>query len=315
MSARIALFCGGVGGAKMAAGLAAVLPAADLQVVVNVGDDFVFCGLHISPDLDTVMYTLAGLNDQDRGWGLRDESWKVSQCLSRLGGPAWFRLGDADLATHLTRTDRLSRGLSLSEVSEELCRAFGVAQPVSPITDAPVRTRIQTSQGLLDFQDYFVRHGAEPAASAILYAGADSACLAPAVAACLRSSRLEAIVLAPSNPWLSIGPMLALPEARSALEATGLPVLAVSPIIGGRAVKGPAAKLMGELGFEVSAYGVAKYYENLITHYVIDTVDAHLADRIRDLGMQVLVTDTLIPSIEQQQRLAGEMLRAVSTGG
>lgn len=316
MSRRVVLFCGGVGGARMAAGFAAAMPADDLRILVNVGDDFRFCGLAISPDLDTVMYTLAGLNDEARGWGLRDESWRASQRTAALGGPAWFQLGDQDLGTHLTRTALLAEGHALGEVTRRLCAALGVAPAVIPVTDAPVRTRVRTTTATLDFQDYFVRQRAEPVAKEILYEGAEEAALAPAAAAALADPALGAIVFAPSNPVLSIDPMLAVPGLRAALAAArgrvpGVPVLAVSPILGGAAVKGPAAKLMRELGHEVSAFGVAQYYRGLITHFAIDTRDAALAPRIEALGLRVIVTDILIPRLPEQQRLAGELLAAL----
>ena len=312
MTARIALFCGGVGGARMAAGFAAAMAPGELQVLVNVGDDFRFCGLDICPDLDTVMYTLAGANDTQRGWGLRDESWTASKRTAELGGPAWFQLGDRDLATHLTRADLLAKGRSLSEVTAALCQAHGVRHRVAPVSDAPVRTQIRTGTGnetaLLDFQDYFVRLRAEPVALEVLYAGAEQAALSPDARSCLAGKTLEAVVFAPSNPWLSLAPMLAVAGMREALAKARVPVLAVSPIIEGKAIKGPAAKLLAELGLEVSAYGVAQYYRGLVTHFVLDSRDTALAPRIAALGMQVHCTDILIPGPVEQRRLADEVL-------
>ena len=309
---KVALFCGGVGGARMAAGFAAALPPEQLQVIVNVGDDFKFCGLDICPDLDTVMYTLAGVNDEKRGWGLRGETWTASRRTAELGGPSWFQLGDQDIATHLTRTDLLARGHTLSQATEALCRSHGIAHGVAPVSDAPVRTRIRTAAGnentLLDFQDYFVRLRAEPVAREVLYSGATDAALSPAAQAALRDKALTAVVLAPSNPWLSIAPMLAVRGMRAALRALKAPIVAVSPIIAGKAVKGPAAKLLAELGCEVSAFGVAQYYQGLATHFVIDASDAALAERIAALGMQVHCTDILIPGVAEQRRLAEDIL-------
>lgn len=309
------LLCGGVGGARMANGFAAAMAPEDLQIVVNVGDDFVFCGLNVSPDLDTVMYTLAGLNDTQRGWGLRDETWTASRRTAELGGPAWFQLGDRDLATHLTRTSRLTEGESLSAVTAKLCQAVGVRYHVVPVSDQQIRTRIRTADALLDFQDYFVRLKAEPVASQILYAGAGEAQLTAATRLALDNTRLQAVILAPSNPWLSVGPMLAIPELKTTLQRlrTRTPIIAISPIIAGQAIKGPAAKLLGELGHEVSAFGVAEYYKGLVTHFVIDQGDAHLAERIRALGMQVHCSDILIPTPAQQTRLAQELLALVSS--
>lgn len=311
---RIALFCGGVGGARMAAGFAALMPPEDLSILVNVGDDFRFCGLAISPDLDTVMYTLAGLNDEQRGWGLRDETWTASRRTAELGGPAWFQLGDHDIGTHFTRTALLEEGRTLSEVTRHLCDALKLRAALSPVTDAPLRTQVRTPLGLLDFQDYFVRHRAVPEASEILYQGAGEAPLSAAARAALDDPALSAIVFAPSNPVLSLEPMLAVQGMRAAIaraRARGVPVIAVSPILGGEAVKGPAAKLLRELGHEVSAWGVAKYYEGLVSHFLIDTRDAALTARIQALGMQVVCTDIMIPRLPEQQRLAAELLAVV----
>lgn len=302
----------------MAAGFAAVLEPGELQIIVNVGDDFRFCGLDICPDLDTVMYTLAGENDTQRGWGLRGETWIASQRTAELGGPAWFQLGDRDIATHLTRADLLARGHSLSEVTAALCQAHGIHHRIAPVSDAPVRTKIRTAAGnentLLDFQDYFVRLRAEPVAREILYEGADTAPLSPDVRACLCDPALQAVVLAPSNPWLSIVPMLAVAGMRNTLQQLKAPIIAISPIIAGKAVKGPAAKLLGELGCEVSAFGVAQYYQGLATHFLIDNQDAALAPRIAALGMQVHCTDILIPTLVEQKRLASEVLALLKTG-
>jgi len=308
VSGCIALFCGGVGGAKMAAGFAATLAASDLQIIVNVGDDFEFCGLNISPDLDTVMYTLADRHDAEKGWGLRGETWTTMQRLIELGGPSWFQLGDQDIATHLWRTSLLRQGQSLSDVTHTLSRAHGIAHSIVPATDERLRTQIRTGDGLLDFQDYFVRLRAQPVALEILYAGAEHARPSPALRDCLAHPSLRAIVLAPSNPWLSLGPMLAIPGVKETLGRRGLPVIAVSPIIAGKAVKGPAAKLLGELGAEITVYGVAQFYRNVATHFVIDQQDAMHADRIRALGMKVHCTDILIPSPARQRSLAEELL-------
>ncbi len=310
---RLALFCGGVGGARMAAGFAAALDPGELQIIVNVGDDFRFCGLDICPDLDTVMYTLADVHDTQRGWGLRGETWTASKRTAELGGPAWFQLGDRDLATHLTRADLLSRGKSLSEVTAALCQTHGIRHRIAPVSDAPVRTKIRTADAMLDFQDYFVRLQAEPVASEILYEGALEASLSPEARACLSDPALQAVVLAPSNPWLSIAPMLAVAGMRETLQQLKVPIIAISPIIAGKAVKGPAAKLLAELGCEVSAFGVAQYYQAQLnrgqtTIFVIDNQDAALAPRIAALGMQVHCTEILIPTLVEQTRLAAEVL-------
>ena len=299
----------------MANGFAAAMAPENLQIVVNVGDDFVFCGLNVSPDLDTVMYTLAGLNDTQRGWGLRDETWTASQRTTELGGPAWFQLGDRDLATHLTRTAQLAAGQSLSTVTAKLCQAVGIRHSIVPVSDQQIRTRIRTVDALLDFQDYFVRLKSEPVASQILYAGAGEAQLSNPIRLALDNTQLQAVILAPSNPWLSLGPMLAIPELKTTLQRlrARTPVVAISPIIAGQAIKGPAAKLLGELGHEVSAFGVAEYYKGLVTHFVIDSNDAHLSERIRRLGMQVHCCNILIPTLVEQTRLAQELLALVTS--
>lgn len=313
---RVLLLCGGVGGARMAAGYAALLPPQDLLVAVNVGDDFVHFGLAISPDLDSVMYTLAGENDVLRGWGLRDETWVTHTRLAALGGPDWFQLGDRDLPTHLTRTALLASGQPLSAVTTTLCAGFGVHHAVTPVTDDLVRTCVRTAKGLLDFQDYFVRQRAEPVAQEVIYDGAGNAAMAPALLRALTQPGLEAIVIAPSNPWLSIEPLLAMPALRHALAHRTVPVIVVSPIIGGKAVKGPAAKLLAELGHETSAWGIARHYADhggLVDAFVLDRTDAHLQQRIEALGMRVLCTDILIPAREEQSRLAHELMAFVPT--
>jgi len=300
----------------MAAGYAALLPPEDLLVAVNVGDDFVHFGLAISPDLDSVMYTLAAENDALRGWGLRDETWVTHTRVAKLGGPDWFQLGDRDLPTHLTRTALLASGQPLSAVTTTLCAGFGVHHAVTPVTDDLVRTCVRTAKGLLDFQDYFVRQRAEPVAQEVIYQGANDAAMAPALLRALTQSGLEAIVIAPSNPWLSIEPLLAMPALRRALAHRTVPVIVVSPIIGGKAVKGPAAKLLAELGRETSAWGIARHYADhgdLVDAFVLDRTDAHLQPRIEALGMRVLCTDILIPARDEQSRLAHELMAFVPT--
>lgn len=307
----VLLLCGGVGGARMARGFAAALSPDQLRIAVNVGDDFIHCGLTIAPDLDTVMYTLADAHDAQRGWGLRNETWNIATRVAELGGPSWFRLGDFDLATHLTRSARLAEGQSLSTVTEELCLAFGVRHRIAPVSDQTIRTEIHTDDAVLEFQEYFVRLQARPVARQIFYAGAQGARLAPAVREALSDQRLSAVFFAPSNPWLSIAPMLAIAELATALAHARVPVVAVSPIVAGHAIKGPAAKLSAELGHEVSAFGVARYYANrygCISHFVIDHRDAALAPRIRALGMEVFCSDIMIPEPLAQERLARELI-------
>ncbi len=295
---------GGVGGAKLAHGLALVLPPETLTVIVNTGDDFEHLGLTICPDLDTVTYTLAGLANPETGWGRSAETWTVLDELRRLGGPDWFRLGDRDLALHLERTRRLRAGQSLTAVTEAVTRGLGVAVRVLPMSDDPVRTMVFTDEGELAFQDYFVRRRCEPVVRALRFEGAERAAPSAAVRAALAAA--DRVILCPSNPFLSIDPILALPGMRSALQDK--PVIAVTPIVGGQAIKGPAAKLLRELGRDVSAEAVADYYASLADVFVLDQIDAALAPAIERLGLHVLVTDTLMPTREARARLARELL-------
>ena len=271
---RVIALSGGVGGAKLALGLSRVLPQGDLTVIANTGDDFEHLGLAVSPDIDTLLYTLAGLDNHATGWGRRDESWNFMAALESLGGDTWFRLGDRDLATHIERTQRLRAGQSLSQVTDDFRRRFGIAARILPMSDDPVRTRVRTKDGWLDFQPYFVRHRCEPMISAIEFAGAADARPQPELIAALADPALAAVILCPSNPFVSIEPILALRGVRAALRDCAAPVIAVSPIIGGRAVKGPTAKMMRELGLETSAAAIARRYRDLIDAYVVDHADA-----------------------------------------
>jgi LPPG:FO 2-phospho-L-lactate transferase len=315
MSGSVLALAGGVGGARLARGLAAVLPPEALTIVVNTADDFEHLGLSISPDLDTVMYTLAGLADEARGWGLRDETWRFMEALERLGGPGWFRLGDADLATHVERT-RLLASQSLSEVTAGLCRRLGVRHAVVPMSDATVRTVVRTVEGALAFQDYFVRRRAEPACLGIAFEGLDQAAPSAGFLRALEAADLAAVVVCPSNPWLSIKPILDLPGVRARLAARRVPVVAVSPFIGGRAVKGPAAKLMHELGGRASPGGLAAFYGALLDGLVIDEADA--AEVCTGAHAPALrATRTLMRGPADAARLAREVLalaRELATG-
>ena len=301
---------GGVGGAKLAAGLAQVLAPEDLTIAVNTGDDFVHLGLAISPDLDTVMYTLAGLNDTQRGWGLANETWSCMDSLRRLGAADWFQLGGRDLGTHLYRSHRLSQGATLTEVTAELCRAVGIRHAVVPMSDAPARTIIDTSEGELSFQDYFVRRHCEPAFRGIRFEG--GAALGDRLDSVLRDGALKAIIFGPSNPILSIRPFLALPGFEAALRGRSVPAVAVSPIIGNAAVKGPLAKIMTEMGTPVSALEVARLYVGLIDAFVIDVVDAPQAPAIRDLGLDVIVTPALMVDAATRNALARTVIEYCS---
>lgn len=269
--------CGGVGGAKLAAGFAALLPPEDLTIVVNTGDDFEHVGLLICPDIDTVLYTLSGRSDPAQGWGRAEESWSVMSEIGRLGGPEWFRLGDKDIALHLMRRQSLSEGHSLTAVTADLARRMGIACRVLPMADAPVRTIVHSDAGALAFQDYFVRLRCEPRVSGFEFEGAASATLSPELDAALSAPGIKAIVLCPSNPFVSIAPILSVPGLRERLRGIGAPIVAVSPIVGGQAIKGPAAKMMQELNMPVHATAVAEHYGDWIDALVVDEVDGNLA--------------------------------------
>ena len=307
----ILALAGGVGGAKLAHGLAAVLPPAELTIVVNTGDDFEHFGLHVAPDLDTMMYTLAGLANPQTGWGLAGETWEFMSAIERLGGPSWFRLGDHDLATHAERTRRLAAGEALSDVTGDFCRRLGVACRVSPMSDAQVRTFVRTDIGVLAFQHYFVRERCEPRLRALEYRGAMEAMPAPAFREALASPELQAVIVCPSNPYLSIGPMLELAGVRNALT-TRTPIIAVSPIVGGQALKGPTAKIMAELDVEPSALGIAEYYQDLVDILVIDPADAALAPRVKALGMSAVVAPIVMLTEADRRHLALECVDIAS---
>lgn len=305
---QIVALAGGVGGAKLALGLAAI--AADrLSIVVNTADDFEHLGLHVSPDLDTVMYTLAGLANPETGWGRAGETWNFMAALSQIGGESWFNLGDRDLATHVERTRRLRAGETLATVTADFCRRLGIAAAVFPMSNDPVRTVVATAdEGELDFQHWFVRRRCEPKVTAIRFAGIDNAAALPAMLTALASPELRGLVICPSNPFVSVAPILAVQDLRPAIERLRAPRVAVTPIVGGQAIKGPAAKMLAELGHSVSAQGVAACYRGLIDGFVLDQVDAGAMAEIEGLGMQVLVTDTMMRTHADKRRLAGEVL-------
>jgi len=307
-SGKIVALAGGVGGAKLALGLAGVLPAESLTVVVNTADDFEHLGLAISPDLDTVMYTLAGVANPETGWGRRDESWTVMEALRRLGGETWFRLGDKDLATHIERTRRLRSGEKLSAVTRDLAERLGVKPTLVPMSDDPVRTVVTTDRSELAFQDWFVRLRCEPVVVSLHFAGAKTARPHPAL---LDMADLRGLIVCPSNPFVSVAPIVALPGVRPAFENTRVPRVAVTPIVGGNAIKGPAAKMLAELGHDVSALGVARYYKGLIDGFVLDARDAALAPKIEALGMRVRMADTMMRNDEDKRRLAATTLEFV----
>ena len=301
----IVALAGGVGAAKLAHGLQQVLPPGDLTVIVNTGDDLELHGLAVMPDHDTVVYTLAGLADPIQGWGLAGETYAAAGMLERYGQPTWFRLGDRDLATHVVRTARRRAGERLTTVCLGLQAALGLAGPVLPMSDDPIRTRVLTDEGWLDFQDYFVRLHQAPEVHEVRFEGAASASASPEVLAALGAA--EAIVIAPSNPIVSIEPILAVPGIRAALAGArqrGVPVAAVSPIVGGRALKGPADRMLRSLGSEATALGVARRYIGLADAFVIDEVDRELGPSIAALGLRVLVTGTVMSDDADRARLA-----------
>jgi LPPG:FO 2-phospho-L-lactate transferase len=291
---------GGVGGAKLALGLAHIL-ADRLSLIVNTGDDFEHLGLYVSPDLDTALYTLGGLVNAATGWGRSDETWTFMAALEGLGGPSWFKLGDADLATHVLRTQRLKAGATLTAVTAELARRFSISARILPMCDEPLRTLVETEIGTLAFQDYFVREQCRPRLRQIRFEAATPAKPTAQVLDALADPRLAGIIICPSNPYLSVDPILAVPGLRPALKQTRLPVVAVSPIIAGRAVKGPAAKIMAELGMAADSRCVARYYAGLVDGLIIDVADADLA---ADMPVPVKVTKTLMATLEDKIALA-----------
>jgi LPPG:FO 2-phospho-L-lactate transferase len=298
---------GGIGGAKLALGLSRVLPPGRLSVVANTGDDFEHLGLSVSPDLDTLLYTLAGIDNPSTGWGRRNETWTFMKALESLGGETWFKLGDGDLAIHVERTRRRRGGETLSRITDDFRRRLGISAELLPMSDDRVRTRLLTDTGWLDFQDYFVRRECAPLVREIAFAGAAAASPYPAFLAALGDENLRAVVICPSNPFISIDPILALPGVREALRFCRAPVVAVSPIIGGRAVKGPTAKIMAELGLPVDAAAVARHYGDLLDLYVADTADAAQSE---DLGVPVTLTCCLMHTLADREALARVVLAA-----
>jgi LPPG:FO 2-phospho-L-lactate transferase len=310
MTGHVVALCGGVGGAKLAHGLSLALPPEELSVIVNTGDDFQHLALHVAPDLDSVVYALAGLSDPDRGWGRRDETWTFMAALEALGGETWFRLGDGDLAMHVERSRLLARGATLSDVTAQVCRALGIAVRVLPMSDDPLRTRVLTADGWLDFQEYFVHRQCQPAVQAFMFAGAELARAQPDALAALQRPDLRAIIICPSNPFVSVEPILAVPGIRAAIRHSGAAVIAVTPIIGGKAIKGPAAKMMAELGLEVSGAAVARHYADIIDGFVIDRSDP-LPDPLP--GVTFIRAATLMKSTGDRERLARAALQAADT--
>ncbi|HET6952417.1 MAG TPA: 2-phospho-L-lactate transferase [Acidimicrobiales bacterium] len=307
-SPSVTVLAGGVGAARLLTGMVLAVPPAAVTAVVNTGDDLVLHGLAISPDLDTVTYTVAGAIDPERGWGLRDESWQAMATLERYGGATWFGLGDRDLGTHLYRTQRLAEGASLATVTGEIARAWGLELTVLPVTDDPLRTMITLADTgeEVGFQDYFVGRQHAVPVSGVRFAGAEAAAAGPGVLAAI--GRATTVVVAPSNPIVSIGPVLAVPGVRAAVEARRESVVAISPLVGGRALKGPADRLLRELGHEDSVAGIARLYAPLAGTLVIDRVDADRAGDVRAAGLRCVVTDTIMRDPAAAAALCGAAL-------
>ena len=306
---KIIALAGGVGGAKLAHGLAQIILPENLTIIVNTGDDFEHLGLSISPDLDTVCYTLAGLENPLTGWGRLDESWQVFDNVAMLGGPDWFRLGDRDLGIHLERTRRLRNGDSLSQITNDFCKAWGVGHSILPMTDDSLHTIVNTEgQGELSFQEYFVHQGCEPTVTGFRFEGAENALPAPGVIEAIANA--DAVVFCPSNPWVSIDPILAVAGIKSACKSK--PIIAVSPIIGGKALKGPAAKMYLELGIQPSVLAIAEHYQEILSGLVFDQIDAETEPAIKALGLKTFVTDTIMQDAKGRYRLAKDVLDFVN---
>ena len=302
---KVTVLAGGVGGAKLVDGLAQILPPGKLNIIVNTGDDFEYLGLKISPDLDTVCYTLAGIANPETGWGLRDETWNTYQELAALGGPDWFHIGDHDLATHLFRMEGLRKGSKLSEVTQTLCTAWGIAHPVYPMSDDPVQTIVHTRSGeALGFQEYFVHQACQPVVESFEFLRVEKAKPVPGALQDLIES--DVVIFAPSNPWVSIGPILAIPGMLEVVSQKK--VIAVSPIIGGKALKGPTAKMYEELGIAPSAFAVASHYQDFLTGFAFDAIDAAELENIERCRIIPLVTDVIMRDQKDRIRLAKELL-------
>ncbi len=307
---HVVALSGGVGGAKLAAGLASVLSPDRLTIIVNTGDDFEHLGLTICPDIDSVVYALAGLNDAERGWGVVGETWQAMAMLRALGEADWFNLGDRDLAMHIARSWRLRDGETLSQVTARLARALDIGSAIVPMSDARVRTQIDTDAGWLDFQRYFVAEQCRPVARAIRFVGTPGAAPSPGFAETLARGDLAAVILCPSNPYLSVDPILSLDGVRDALSELEAPIVAVSPLIGGKALKGPLGKLLDELGEQGGNRAIARHYKGLIDHLIIDASDEGDAANLRADGLCVTVTQTVMRDAADRRRLARDVLAA-----
>lgn len=299
---------GGVGGAKLAFGLAQILSDGDLAVVVNTGDDFEHLGLHVSPDIDTVIYTLAKLNNQKTGWGRANETWSFMSALEQMAAPTWFQLGDRDLALNVIRTEKLRSGMTLSEFAASIAPRFGIRSHIVPMSDDRVSTLIDTNDGTLEFQDYFVRQKCRPVVQQIRYDGAEWAQPSPRFQAVMNDRDTRALIICPSNPYLSIDPILAIPGVRDWFRDSPSPIVAVSPVIAGSSVKGPTSKIMTELGLSCTVVEIANHYRGLINGIVIDESDAAAAERIERMGIKVAISNITMDSVQDKSRLAGFVL-------
>lgn len=305
---KLTALAGGVGASKFLLGLAAVIPPEAITIIANTGDDIEMFGLRISPDIDTIIYTLAGVINEATGWGLTGDTFECLTWLSRYGEAGWFNLGDRDLATHIYRTHQLSQGRSLTEVTDHIRRSLGVRPVILPMTDAYTPTRVVTDEGEMHFQEYFVRRRCEPRVKQIRFDDTASARHAPGVVSAILDA--DAVIICPSNPFISIGPILAVPGILDALKQTRAEVIAITPIVGGRALKGPAADMLRDLGHEVSARGVASVYRDFVDVFALDEVDASVEPDIKELGMRVVVTNTVMNTLEDKRRLARGVLGA-----
>ena len=303
---KIVILAGGVGGAKFVDGAVRALPAEDVTVIVNTGDDFELFGLYLAPDLDTVCYTLAGIANAETGWGRKDESWNALKNAATLGGPGWFNIGDKDLGTHLERTRRMQQGETLTAITQAFCKAWGIKAHVFPMSDAHIPTMVKISDGnSLPFQSYFVEQQCRPVVTGFEFRGIEKAKPAPGILEAIE--HCDCVIFAPSNPWVSIGPILAIKDISKTIAKKK--VIAISPIVGGKAIKGPAAKMYQELGIEPSAYSIARHYQSIIHGLVIDQIDTAWAEKIQACGIIPLVTDTIMSDIIARQRLADEVLK------
>jgi LPPG:FO 2-phospho-L-lactate transferase len=304
----IVALAGGVGAARLLRGLVQIIQPEDLVIVGNTGDDVEVYGLHISPDLDIVMYTLAGIVDEVKGWGISGDTFECLKTLGKLGSETWFKLGDRDLAIHIVRTKILKEGKTLSQATAELCKMLGIKARLVPMSNDPVRTKIVSGKLILDFQDYFVKRKTKDEVTDVVFEGAEKAKPAPGILEAIKEA--ERVVICPSNPILSIAPILSISMIKDQLKRTDAYVIGVSPIVGGKTIKGPADRIMASMGFEASAYGVARYYEDFLDHLIIDKVDENHKDRIRELGVKVTTTNTIMKSLEDSIHLARVMMKA-----